>query len=76
MRLSSSPLRNVTDYIRDCTAVAEPPIGESVAKIDTIPRQVRLGKAPGEPVVVADIRERVAKNELHNLAIATINGSP
>lgn len=35
----------LTNYISNSTAITEPPIRQSITKVNTIPRQVCLGKA-------------------------------
>lgn len=70
-----SSIEAYTYYISNSTAISEPPIRQSIPKINTIIRQVRLSKAPTQIPVVPDVGERIAEDELHNLAMATVNGN-
>lgn len=65
--------KGVTYNISNCTTIREPPIRQSITKIDTIPGQACLGQALAQVLVVSNIRERVAKYKLHHFAAVTID---
>lgn len=63
-----------TDNVGDGSAIGEPPVGQAFSEIDSVPWQSGPSQALGEVVVVADVRQGVAEDELHDGAGAALVG--
>ncbi|RWV78405.1 hypothetical protein GW17_00060634 [Ensete ventricosum] len=63
-----------TNNVGDGSAIGEPPVGQALSEIDSVPWQSGPSQAPGEVVVVADVRQGVAEDELHDCTGAALVG--